>query len=340
MSYYNNRRSRYSDWGKIYGIDPATLTLQQLKSLDFTKLIEIVDVSPQALDIVIDKLFTSKIDEIAHIRRWRAEDINYIPKLHKAYNKFLKDRASDIEAHMRSSYSSKSDYYMWAALDDYNKLSLIKKQFNNSNRYYASNVIPHDIDYNWLYSKDTDLFRQVVRHMLVATSKFRDYMLDNIDYNILYASEPELSAELIKKAFNEKGSLVNTVIVKMPPDVYKVLLPQIFRDENKSIQKYTLSRRDTPESYTLKALRTIANRTNVPVIKVDITTKMLQKLPPVTRLNVISSIIYSSQDSSFVDLTEDDLRHMLFTTTVRYPNKVKYVIDRFKLNKAINIRKS
>ena len=66
---------------------------------------------------------------------------------------------------------------------------------------------------------------------------------------------------------------------------------------------------------------------------------MLKELPPVLRLDVLESIMYNLENTShipFIDLTEDDLRHILFTTSIRHNRRVDYVVNKFKQLKGEN----
>lgn len=329
MTYGRFRRSKDCEWGKLFGLEPTDLTVDQLQKMELGKLIEFIPLDSRVEKLVSDRLLTVDIKDIADLNRLKTEELSDLQYFLDKYNECIRLRSDDIDGECKSRYwnNDRERYVRWHLLDDANKMEEVNR-WNNG----KDNIVPkEEIDYTWLYDKSPTLGNATVSNVIKsAPHKVAMQMLNTIDHSSIYSKYPETGGKLINWGFENPGRKLHKIISSMPKEVYLAILPKMF-ECNKYVFSHALCSKYTPDNYAVKALKGIAGRKKIPTIELPIATKTLEKLPPVTRLNVVESVLLNcGSNMPFSDLTEDKLRHMLFTAVIRHTNRVEWVVSRFK----------
>lgn len=335
---YSHKLRRYSadsEWGEIFGLKSTELSDEQLKKISFNKLIEFIESDARAEKIAGDKLLTDDISSLEPVKSLSEEEIKSRPYFLSKYNEFVALRDKDIDEKANSWDSGRSKWVRWSLLNDENRQKEIRRVLSEKD----SVVNLREMDYQSLYSINKYLANDLIKHVVkVGYTENVMTMLNSIDHQNIYQKYPEIGGSIILHAFKVGDKVLRRTVEKMPKEVFLAVLPKMF-EQPQNIYLYALCSEYTPKGYALKALRAIGKRRNIPTIRTPITTSMLKELPPVLRLDVLESIMYnldSSSNNPFIDLTEDDLRHILFTTSIRHNQRVDYVVSRFKQLKAKN----
>ena len=336
---YSHKLRRYSadsEWGEIFGLKSTELSDEQLKKISFNKLVEFIESDPRAEKIVGDKLLTDDMASLEPVKSLGEEEIKTKSYFLSKYNEFVALRDKDIDESSKNHWErDRAKWVRWSLLNDENKQKEIRRTLGEKD----SVVNLREMDYQSLYGINRHLANDLIKH--VVKTGYTDHvmtMLNSIDHQSIYQKHPETGGSIILHAFKVGDKVLRRTVEKMPKEVFLAVLPKMF-EQPQNIYLYALCSEHTPKGYALKALRAVGKRRNIPTIKTPITTSMLKELPPVLRLDVLESIMYSldsSTDNPFIDLTEDDLRHILFTTSIRHNQRVDYVVSKFKQLKAKN----
>lgn len=186
-------------------------------------------------------------------------------------------------------FSPRASYIYWNILDESNRLKELNRYVNNNESVVSSTFT----DYRWLVNnKQTDLVNKIISKNLRSRH--------NIDRIRVMVNIP-----------NECLPLHDKEIFDNPPKIYAYLLSNI----------------EISERYVIKILRSIAGRKRIPKVAVSINKDILRKLPPVTRLKALETLVLSRSKVNFSDITKDELEEMLFTTSMKYTDRVSKILN-------------
>jgi len=331
MTYGQRRYIRYSEsskWGELYGLLPSDLTNEQLKKLSFKKLVEFAATDKRAEKLVAESLMTEDMNNLRYLENLEDKELQGLPLFLDKYNEFVVKRSKAIDGKTSSWSDDRTRWVRWELLNDKNRKREINRRLNGS----RSVAILANIDYQWLRKSDVELANKTILHVMdKGSTKETLQMLSTINHSELYREHPLVGAQLVTKSFKNSGKVLESIISKMPKEVYLAILPKLF-EQPKGAYMYAVCNPHTPKKQALKALRAIAKKRSIPNIKIPIDVGMLKDLPPVTRLDILESImrnVSKTEDLPFTDLTEEKLRHMLFTAVIRHTNRVEFVVNTF-----------
>lgn len=294
------------EWGELFGLDIASLSNEQLDKIDVTKLIEFIKIDPRAEKIVSDKIVSDKsaIGALTAISSFEDEIASCQYFVNK-YNELYTKAGGELDKLIKNNYAYRREYIYWKLLNEENK----KIEFARWSKSEDSIVNTSNADYNWLYKHDPTLAESVMDRVLA----------DSHSHN--------------------PSSAVLNLIQNVPIDKINVLMPKLF-NKDKQLYMYALENSNIPEEYAVRALRVTAKRTRIPSIRVKITESILKKIPTVTRLEILESILRcgqfryrggsSASSLKFDGITEDVLRNLLFGNVVKHNSRVEGVLKRFK----------
>jgi len=151
---------------------------------------------------------------------------------------------------------------------------------------------------------------------------------NEVDYEWLNQRNPSLCDALIKRTIDRRHYYkigLYHMLSSLPAEKVKPILKDI-GIENVLVSPYA------NEEQTIKALRRLHKRYYLPPINVKLTAKIWSLLPPIMRLDLIESVMrHNNTVKSIVDnMSEEELRTLLFPSIVRYPRRVESVINRYK----------
>lgn len=186
-------------------------------------------------------------------------------------------------------FSPRASYIYWNILDESNRLKELNRYVNNNESVVSSTFT----DYRWLVNnKQTDLVNKIISKNLRSR-----HNIDRI-----------------------------RVMVNIPNECLPLHDKEIFDNPSK-IYAYLLSNIEISERYVIKILRSIAGRKRIPKVAVSINKDILRKLPPVTRLKALETLVLSRSKVNFSDITKDELEEMLFTTSMKYTDRVSKILN-------------
>jgi len=287
---------RSSSYGFLYGLEPTDLTEEQLKKIDFDKLIEFVVKDQRAEKILGDRLDTAPVREFAMLNYINDDEIKNVPYLISQYNKNLRNRAADLEQQAKKEYyygDRYSKYVFWRLLNSSSKAKELIRWIDGL--YSVVNI--NDIDYNWVHTNYSWLSDKVINKILS-------------DYNSSAAIK--LVCELPEEPLNKYIEIISA---------------------KGTLSPYLLSNRNTPRKYIVKCLREIAGRVRVPKLNVELDKSILTELPSVMRLKLLESLLINMSNGKikFTDIhNEEDLKPLLFGTAIKYNSRVENVVRQFK----------
>ena len=282
----------YCDSGDLFGLSSLDLTDAQLEKIRIDKIMEFVDTDPRA-----DKIISNRIDSWDVIRK-HFSNLNYseadrMPNTIKKYNEFIFSNRVPID-----SWHSRNSYIFWKLLNEDNKIKECKHWLRGNLNVFD----PANADFGWLYSKHPRLAKSIASKIIGGT----------IPYN--YKKEQEYKS----------------LIPHLPKSEMDKYLDVIYK-EGKPYRLYLASNQFTPDKYTDAILRYMSGKSTIPSIPVVLSKKNLTKLPPVTRLKLLESLMLDYGGTlNFVDInTAQDLESLLFVTAVKYNARVQKVVRSF-----------
>ncbi|KKM69029.1 hypothetical protein LCGC14_1454970 [marine sediment metagenome] len=294
---YGYRYSASSNWGELFGLVPKDLNEEQLKKIEFVKLIEFANQDPRVEKIIGDKLMKCGVEDIKTFDKLKNEELASLPYAMLQYNKCIRQRSAVLEEDEKKNYSiSRSSYILWPILDKSNRAKEFARWIDGK----PSIIETNKINYPWLYDNYGWLANQIV-----------EKVLKNSNYDI------NAAIRLVKN------------IPEKPTEKYIARIFECHRD----IFAHALSNEFTPRNYIVKALREIAGKKRVPGVRVMLDKSMLLELPPVMRLKILESLLIYMRNGklSFSDITnEEELKPLLFGTAIKYNARVQTVVKRFK----------
>jgi hypothetical protein len=292
-------------WGELFGLDIKSLSDEHLNNISPAKLIEFIKIDPRVEKIVGDKIIndTKAMPALTAISSFE-EEIATCQYFVSKYNELYAKISGDISKKLKSDYYyNRGNYIYWGLLNEENR----KIEFSIFSKSEDSIINVSNIDYDWLYKNDAALADSIIDRVM------RDY--------------PHPSSAIIH------------LIKNIPVHKLDSFLPKLFK-EDKQVYMYALENPNLPEEYTSRALRVTTKRTKIPNINAKITETVLKKLPTVTRLEVLESILrcghyqyrlsHVARGLKFEGITEEVLRNLLFGNVIRHNSRVENVIKRFK----------
>lgn len=289
---------RYSvscEWGDVFGLTPDDLTNEQLRKINFRKLVEIANSSQLAQIVLGDRVLRATREELQCLHRLKNEEIKRLPYVIEQYNTCIKYRDKYLENKSGVYYYHKrSDYIFWRILSDGNKMREFVRWINSK----TSIINIQHIDYTWLYNSSKYVADQVV-----------DKMLKNIyDKNAVIRMVRELPEEPLKRFIDKICAHDKWLYINL------------------------LSNEHTPREYVSRCLRDVAGMVNIPPLNITIDKSMLLEFPSVTRLKVIESIFNAKKKRViFSNINKEEFESLLFSTAIKYNSRVERVVKLFKL---------
>jgi hypothetical protein len=280
----------------LYGLNANDLTEEQLQKVHYYKLIEIADTDDRIPKILADRLPTADLDQLSQFRtnyQKFSKDKYFLDK----YNEFYRNR-SDIHLSWQ-----KHNFVFWSFLDDKNKATeaeIFKNRGQNGQYTILDN---ESFDFIWGWNHDQELTRKIA-------DKIFSY-----NYNYYCSLRP-----FIQTATRE---------------LYLEYLPKVL--SLIKIKKYGLSvvllNEHTPERNAIQALRSFSkSQQEISGVKFKITKAVLQRIPPVMRLNALEKILVHKENyQALTDIqSPDDLKELVFGTTIKYPSRVEKLLKTYK----------
>jgi hypothetical protein len=305
---YSYKTNLATDWGTLFGLNPKELTDEQFKNINFNKLIEFLDTDPRAENILCEKIMVAPITEIQRIAEIYKTIPNF-PNLLAKYNDFLKTRRHEINKD--NSYGLREKLVIWDLLDDENKTQEYSSWLKGQRTIIREDII----DFRWLFNNNSILADDLVKKILGGVGQHSQFI---------------------------SHSALN-LISNLPREEYIKALPEIFT-KSKYFYINALSNPETPDEYTIKALRAANVITTIPAVKAKINNCVLDQLPPIMRLNILEKIVQSGnsrctwqgdkkiKDNPLVDIkSPDDLKQLLFSSITKHSDRVSKLIKDYKI---------
>lgn len=287
---YKNSR----EFGKMYGLEASDLTDEQLKKVEFNKLMECSVLDDRAVKIVGDQLDNAGLEQISRLDNYDKEDYEKIQYVIDKYNEVINTNGDKLEKEANKSYyyGRRSRYIFWDMLNEQNKLIEVVRWHGA----LSSVVSPRTIDFEWLCK-----------------------------------AAPELAETTIEKILDQHDHQSKINLIRQVPKEFGLKYIDKIFEQHPSLYVHMLSNTYTPRNYVIKALRGIAGRKRIPRIIATLDKSILEALPSVTRLKVLESLcIYSGSKITFTDINcREDLEPLLFSTSMKYNERVSAVIRYF-----------
>lgn len=282
--------------GPIFGLNPTDLNDEQLNKIQFPKLVDLVELDPRIIKIVADKLNEMNLGYICHLT-YKYHKFMHDQYFCKKYNEFYRNRGNEIHPSW-----NKCSIVFWEVLDNPNRFNELQLFINGKN----SIINDFKFDYNWCWNYDKETTRNVANRIISSKN-----------YSSTYNS-------------------IEKFTITAPKELYLEFLPKILRQikAKKYSAGFLLLNEHTPEVNIIQALRSFSTRTqNLVGIKAKLTKEILQKIPPVMRLNALEQIMNNKENySALRDIDEKDFASLVFGTTIKYPQRVERLLKIYKRN--------
>jgi hypothetical protein len=285
----------------LWGLSPTDLTDEQLGKIYTNKLISIINLDARIESIVGDRFAqtSTKDDQLEFIRALTSfgrEEWSKCQTIKVAYNELL-GKTNMLESLLRNSYYyNRSSYIFWEALNENYKLV----EINNYTEGKGTVADPNTIDILWLCRTSKELAYKLFDKVLLSPHM-------SPKSNIIANSSPELLAEF---------------------------LPRILAYKDKQVRMMLLRNVHTPKEHLNALLREYAKIElySAPKVAVAIGSDLINKLPPITRLEVLERLTRNavSVKQVFADLkSSDEFRDFTFASAMRYPTRVSDTVTAF-----------
>ena len=290
-----NKQSIASEWGSIFGLTASDLTDTQLEKISFGKLLEFVE-DPRAEKLLIAKLENAEA--------WEQERIYTVEKELSALENF------------------KITYNDWIR-----KGCPKKSPVNENSYYYNYNYRQHAIRWSLLDDKNREAEFDTYLRGSYSIINFRD-----LDLQWGWSKQPEKTKELAVKVLKENGSPhdMNRLLEKIPKEHTKELVPLLFQRKDKSFHVAALSSPHLSDRHIVKALKTWAKIVHNPEIKAKIKISHLNRLPPITRLEVLEKLVYKNLSITTDIQNEEELKQLVFSSMMKYYQRVQNLLKDYK----------
>lgn len=281
-----------NQWGDIFGLKTIDLSIELLKKISFEKLLECLENDSRVPHIISARMLNESVEKIKYIHRIPINIILKFPNIVSIYNRYLEKNSKIID--------KQSGYYrkyivLWHMLNENNRKIEIERWM-----YKIPSIInENSIDYSWLYTTYPDTANRLTKEMWKQEGIYK---------------------------YNQSG--IKHMIRNIPKHRIKNDISRVFKSKDKHLHLEALGNPHLPEEYITKALKIVAKRTNIPIIKATITKKILEDLPTITRLEVIEKLISSKTKIRGIK-DKDEFRMLFLGSIMRYPQRVEYIVNRF-----------
>ena len=268
-----------------------------IEQLNKIQFEKLIDLLPR--DERIGSIVADKIPAVKLKSLIALKDTTISKDIIMAYNTRLRIDKSSLD----QTYHYDRNYIIkWDLLDDENKIAEITNWSNG----LISCVNTDTMDYKWLYGYDEELAKITVDN--IVKNQTRSYSSHNILFPLI------------------KG---------LPKEELNRVFPTIKEKFNKDIFIYILSNPAAKEEWVLAALRIIAKKNTSPEILANITKDILDKLPTITRLEVLENIVRNRNKDCIKNISEDDVKTLVFSSTMKYPKRVEQLVK--SINKGVAV---
>lgn len=301
--------SYYCDKGTIFGLTSSDLTEEQLRKVDFKKLIEFIEQDERIEAVLSDKIKNVNLSHLSVLRNYK--NLNKFNSFFEAYNNRIKS-VSDSEIRKDFGYNSVSryDFIFWDMLDEKNRILEIERWSKGQ----SSIVRNESVDFAWLYANNKALADEITKNVI--------------------SRNPDYDTEII----------VSNLVKHLPKEEIENVIPIIKEKYSKSYYKDAylniLGNANMPPAYIVDALRILAKKTKGLKVSVKINEEILRQLPPITRLEALENIFrnhdpYSSVNNPIVGIEEQTIRSLLFSAVIKHPSRVEELIKGMKNRRLI-----
>lgn len=200
----------------------------------------------------------------------------------------------------------------------YNKLLLTKRDKINRYSYHRF------VFWNVLDEHNKDIEYERWSHGLNSA-----VLEDKVDYEWLNNKNPSACDNIINKVpYSMSSRQLSRILETLKKPKIDLVLNKL--ETSKWNQASLLACPLSSDKQIIKGLRAIHKKTRVPTIRVNLNKDILGKLPSIMRLDLVEAIINSRYSGSIVkNNTEEELRHLLFPSMVRYPDRINRVVKRY-----------
>jgi hypothetical protein len=280
-----------TEWGEICGLKASDLSVDLLKKIKFEKLLEFLEDDQRVQHVIANRMLDEDINVLKYFRYIPEDTILKFPNVVAMYNRFLEKRN-----HFVDKVYGRSQVIIWHMLNEKNKKLEVERWISGNN----SIINESNVNYEWLYSVHPKTADKLVEKMWLQENTYK---------------------------WRQSG--IKNMIRSVPKDHVSEIMKKVFESKNKDLHLEALGNPHLSEEYTLKALKIMAKRANVPSIRASITKKIIEDLPSITRLEVIEKLI--TRRTKIKDIKDEDEFKMLFLGSImRYPRRVEYVVSRYK----------
>lgn len=288
----------YTNDDSLFGLKPEDLTVEQLKKVHIEKLIQMLS-KDKRIGGVLSELIALDVNgtNISKYFSLSQKDWDENVEMKNAYNSVLNiSNGFGSKLNSKDYYrSSRVQYIIWRGLNETRRLEELNRFLNNE----THSVMFEELDYNWLEQSDFNFALKVCRKQLSDRDFYTKRMIRSISKTLI-----------------------------------TVLYPEI-----KTLHKYhwmeLLANPNTPELYLESLLRVYAKYSKNDLIDVcvPIPKKVLQALPPVTRLDVLEKLVIGAQAKKiFVEFkTEEEIKELVFCVLTKYTDRVERLLKRYRL---------
>lgn len=297
---YGNFSNVRNVWGSLFGLSPKDLTIGQLKSLKFEKLIECIESDPRIPHMIAARLPGENFDAISYMSKLPNEIMTKYPNIIYSYNRYIDNNIKRIE----SNKYSRNHVIIWNMLEERHKKYEVDAWFNKR----QSVITEYNIDYEWLRKN----------HPYEAKIKISGFI------------DKMKSQEYNKHGWGFRG--INHMISNVSAEYIDLVCATLFDKKNNTISSelklMALSNKNLSAQYTVLALKIGSKRLYWPTVEAKITKDILKKLATITRLNVIEKLIALASPIYGIE-DETDFRTLMFGSIMRYPERVERAVKRF-----------
>lgn len=286
-----------SGWGDICGLSPSDLPDDLLRKINFEKLLECLEIDERVSHLVAAKMLEVNISSIQYIKNIPEATIFKFPNIISMYNRYIEKNSDTINTKNRY---ERARIVFWNLLDERNKEKEVLRWIGK----LSSVVNANSVDYKWLFEK-----------------------------------HPDTADQLVKKVWEQKGSYhygrwgqdeLKHMIKNIPESKLEEVMSEVFKG-SKHLQLEALGNPNLKEEHIVKALKIFAKKSYVPNVRAKVSKSILEKLPTITRLEVIEKLV--SQRATIYDIkSEDDFKSLLFGSIIRYPGRVERAVEKFRYN--------
>lgn len=250
----------------------------------------------------LEKVFEFADNDIArkiiveNIQNAQKDDWRMLYKIKTCASQYLEIKAEYnkyLQKYPQDTYCRK-DYVIWDLLDDENRRAELERLLDNKNSVAV-------IDFDDIMKNYPELCDGAIEYIMSRKYSNQSQFIKMISV---------LPAEKVKPILTELEGMVNDYAM------------------------YVLSSPHAEKDQILRVLKRIYKRQYFPPINIKIDASLLSDLAPIMRLHTLEAIAwnhYGNMTKLVKNISEDDLRELLFPSMYRYAGRVERMIKRHKL---------